>query len=363
MKIQFISILITIFFIRINLYSQSSLWTEQTLINHWSENGIDEIEGIYEEINNPEGMKWGPPFKYAILKSSSSSYELIGLVSRGGKITEINCQLQATFHNTQSNGSYKAKWVNCGYSSGIRNIFITKVGITIKDFDNPNREFDWEFEKLTINIPKPNNATTGTGFAISTTGIIVTNYHVIEKATTINIRGINGDFNSTYQAKVLMSDKINDLVLLQIIDTNFIPLDSIPYNIKNDLSLVGENIFVLGYPLLATMGEEIKLTNGIISSKTGFQGDITTYQISAPAQPGNSGGPLFNSNGEIIGIVSAKHLLTENVTYAIKSNLLNNLIQLIPNPPQYTTNILLSKMTLSQQVEILKKFVYIIETE
>ena len=64
-------------------------------------------------------------------------------------------------------------------------------------------------------------------------------------------------------------------------------------------SEVGEEVFVLGYPLTATMGDEIKLTTGVISSKSGFQGDISQYQISAPVQPGNSGGPLFDSKGNI----------------------------------------------------------------
>ena len=66
------------------------------------------------------------------------------------------------------------------------------------------------------------------------------------------------------------------------------------------------------------MGDEVKLTNGIISSKTGFQGDVTTYQISVPLQAGNSGGPLFDSKGNVIGIVNAKHLGTENVSYVVK---------------------------------------------
>lgn len=66
------------------------------------------------------------------------------------------------------------------------------------------------------------------------------------------------------------------------------------------------------------MGDEIKLTTGVISSKTGFQGDVSLYQISAPIQPGNSGGPLFDNKGNLIGIVNAKHKGAENVGYAIK---------------------------------------------
>lgn len=211
------------------------------------------------------------------------------------------------------------------------------------------------------NSTQGNSSKSGTGFAISSNGIIVTNYHVIEGATSIKIRGINSDFSKSYKAKILTTDVNNDLALLQISDNNFLPLGSTPYVIKSGTSKVGENIFVLGYPLLATMGSEIKLTNGIISSKTGFQGDVTTYQISAAVQPGNSGGPLFDINGNLIGIISAKHLGAENVSYAIKANYLINLIELIPDQPKLqTTNTLLGK-SLAYQTEIVKKFVYIIE--
>lgn len=70
---------------------------------------------------------------------------------------------------------------------------------------------------------------------------------------------------------------------------------------------VGEDIYVLGYPLTATMGEEVKLTNGIINAKTRFDGDVYQYQISTPVQPGNSGEPLIDYNGNVIGVVCAKH--------------------------------------------------------
>jgi S1-C subfamily serine protease len=194
-------------------------------------------------------------------------------------------------------------------------------------------------------------------------GIIVTNYHVIDGAKSIKIRGVNSDFNKSYKAKVLVSDKNNDLALIQIDDFGFTSLGSIPYTIKTGLAGVGENIFVLGYPLRATMGDEIKLTNGIVSSRTGFQGDITSYQISAPVQPGNSGGPLFDSQGYLIGIINAKHGGAENASYAVKSSYLTNLIDLLPSPPKLQTVNSLTGKTLTQQVVIAKKYVYIIETE
>jgi len=207
----------------------------------------------------------------------------------------------------------------------------------------------------------PSSPSSGTGFAISSNGIIATNHHVINEATNIIVRGINGDFSKTYRAKVILEDKNNDLAILQIDDDSFSSLGTIPYIISYKSGDVGSSIFCLGYPLRATMGDEVKLTNGIISSKSGFQGDITSYQISAPVQPGNSGGPLFDDKGNLIGIISAKHLGAENVSYAIKVTYLINLIDILPTTPKLQTVNNLGGKSLSEQVKIIKNFTYIIE--
>ena len=104
-----------------------------------------------------------------------------------------------------------------------------------------------------------------------------------------------------------------------------------------------------------------KLTNGIISSKSGFQGDVTSYQITAPIQPGNSGGPLFDSNGNLIGIVNAKHTGAENASYAIKATYLLSLFDLMPTAPKLQTISSVTGKSLTEQVKTLKKFTYIIE--
>jgi S1-C subfamily serine protease len=207
----------------------------------------------------------------------------------------------------------------------------------------------------------PTSPSSGTGFAISSNGIIATNHHVVIGATNIRVRGINGDFSKTYRARVVSEDKNNDLAIIQIDDISFSSLGTIPYVLSYKSCDVGSSIFCLGYPMVATMGDEVKLTNGIISSKSGFQGDITTYQISAPVQPGNSGGPLFDDKGNLIGIINAKILGAENVSYAIKVSYLLNLIDIMPTTPILQTQSILSGKSLSEQVKIIKNFIYIIE--
>jgi len=217
-----------------------------------------------------------------------------------------------------------------------------------------------DIESAKKEIPK---GKTGTGVAISSDGHIITNYHIIENASNIKIKGVKGSFYKTYSAKVVLSDRNNDLAILKINDYNFTSLGTIPYTIKAQSSNVGEDIFILGYPLTATMGEEIKLTNGIISSKSGFQGDITSYQMTAPIQPGNSGAPMFDQNGNIVGIINAKHFGAENAGYAIKVNYLLNLIDAAPSKITLPTINTLKGKPLPEQVNVIKKFVYIVEVD
>jgi len=201
----------------------------------------------------------------------------------------------------------------------------------------------------------------GTGFAISNNGYFVTCNHVIENAKSIKVKGVNGDFNNSYNAKIIITDINNDIAILKIDDIKLIINGTIPYTIKSTVTEVGTNIYILGYPLTATMGDEIKLTNGIVSAKSGFMGDITSYQITAAVQPGNSGGPLFDDFGRIIGIVNAKHYGAENASYAIKSAYLINLIESLPAKLALPTINALSGKDLTNKVKIMKNFIYIIE--
>ena len=116
---------------------------------------------------------------------------------------------------------------------------------------------------------------------------------------------------------------------------------------------------------LSLMGTEIKFTDGKISSKTGIQGDITTYQISVPIQPGNSGGPLFDYDGNLIGITSSgvnRELdITENVNYAIKSSYLKNLVDVLDYKLSLPNDKLIANKTLTEKIKILSDYVVLIK--
>jgi S1-C subfamily serine protease len=203
---------------------------------------------------------------------------------------------------------------------------------------------------------------TGTGFSINNKGYILTNYHVIENANKISVRGINLDFSNRISCEIYKIDKKNDLAIIRIIDSTQTNKLSYPIYFDNRSLDLGESINSLGFPMTSTMGEQIKYSNGIISSKSGFQDDITSYTCSLPIQPGNSGGPLFDSNGNIVGIINAKHREAENTTYAIKSSYIINFISESSIKFQAARKNIPTQ-SITTTIKNLSPYVYIIECE
>ena len=111
------------------------------------------------------------------------------------------------------------------------------------------------------------------------------------------------------------------------------------------------------------MGKEIKVTDGIISSKTGFDGNITTYQISAAIQGGNSGGPLFDDKGNLVGINSSGIKKTDNVGYSIKTNYVLNLIDVLPKAIDLPSNTKLHSLPLTEQITEISKYVVLVKVK
>ena len=138
----------------------------------------------------------------------------------------------------------------------------------------------------------------GTGFFVSNNGHLVTNYHVVESTKEILVTLRDGD---RLPARVVRSDPANDLALLKIdAPTNGL-------SIRNTETLaVGEDVFTVGYPLPDLQGQDQKATFGRVNSLTGLLGDVRFIQIDVPIQPGNSGGPLIDSAGRVVGIVTAR---------------------------------------------------------
>ncbi|MCH1557772.1 MAG: trypsin-like peptidase domain-containing protein, partial [Flavobacteriaceae bacterium] len=212
---------------------------------------------------------------------------------------------------------------------------------------------------------KSNWAGNGSGLIISKQGHIVTNHHVINGAKSIEVEFKNDDGLKKYDAVVVNSDEETDLAILKINDDDFKEFDETPnYNFKSGLADSGEVIYAYGYPMaLSAMGKEVKITDGIISSKTGINGDVKTYQISAPIQPGNSGGPLFDEKGNLIGINSSglSKEIADNVGYSIKTNYILNLIDVLPEKIELPYSYTIGWISTQKQIKRLSKYTVLVK--
>jgi TPR repeat protein len=179
-------------------------------------------------------------------------------------------------------------------------------------------------------------ATSGTGFFITTNGYIVTSYHVVKDAAKVRLVTNQG----IKIAVVVKSDSTNDIAILKAENAQYVSLP-----IKSSMGVkLGADVFTVGFPNVQLQGFEPKYTKGNISSLSGIQDDPRHFQISTPVQPGNSGGPLIDTMGNVIGIVVAKisdvealeatGSIPQNVNYAIKSSFALALLESLPEASQ-----------------------------
>ncbi len=159
----------------------------------------------------------------------------------------------------------------------------------------------------------------GTGFAINNNGYLITSLHMIKDADSIFIE--NSSLTRT-PTKIVFSDPSIDIAVLKIDNEATYKRWSVPFVFSNRNVDLGEKVYTLGYPR-----KDVVYGEGSLSSLSGFHGDTTMYQISIPVNPGNSGGPLLDEQGNVIGLVRGKITTAEATGFAIKSNEIINTIK------------------------------------
>lgn len=159
----------------------------------------------------------------------------------------------------------------------------------------------------------------GTGFALTQNGYFITSLHVIKDADSVFIQNSNAQ---TYKAVTVFRNEKSDIAILKVISPDFEAYKTMPYSFTEKSGNIGEHVFTLGYPR-----EDMVYGEGALSAASGFEGDTVSYQISIPVNPGNSGGPLLDDKGNVIGLISGKQTETEGAAFAVKSQSIIAIIQ------------------------------------
>ena len=188
-----------------------------------------------------------------------------------------------------------------------------------------------------LEIKTGDNAT-GTGFMFSSSDYVITSYHVVHGSKSISVRLTNGE---RIDATIAVKDTNNDIAILK--------LSKSPTSRQNIITLgdstsvkTGDRVFTYGFPLVDLLGhQEPRYSEGFVNSLSGMSNDPRLFQVSIPIQPGNSGGPVFNEKGELIGIATSSidsvqtqkvfGATPQNVNFAIKSSYINSLLPNLPD--------------------------------
>jgi TPR repeat protein len=196
-----------------------------------------------------------------------------------------------------------------------------------REFVPKKESEDKNNESLALSEP----IASGTGFFITADGWLVTNAHVVEGGLMVKVVTASG----MHPGKIVCQDTSNDLALIKVEGT----FDALPVGPSRAVKL-GQTVATVGFPNTSMQGFSPKLAKGEISSIAGVNDDPRQFQISVPVQPGNSGGPLVDTSGNVVGIVVGKlnagaalavtGALPENVNYAIKSGFLLSFLEAAP---------------------------------
>ena len=251
------------------------------------------------------------------------------------------------------------------FSPKIENSQVTQLVKEVKGLKDKDKELDHKIENVDKTTEKktilnPSYRYNGTGFLIDGKGYMVTNAHVVRNAKNVIVQNKKGD---NFNAKIIFTDFAKDLVILKIEDESFKPQSNIPYSISKSTTDLAEPIFTLGYP----RNDEMVYGQGYLSAKTGLNGDTLSCQIAIAANPGNSGGPVLNQDGEVIGVLSTRQITAESVVFAIQSKYIHSILNdLKKQDTSYlkvkaSATSTLKGMNRSQQVKKIEDYVYMVK--
>jgi S1-C subfamily serine protease len=287
------------------------------------EGNLDAVEGIYKSIDQGESFE----YDIAIFKSTENEREYSGQVLASTDIDFKTGDLFLALEKTAQTNLFFAKYSTKDGKDFENKTAILEGAVLTMGVKSFIKMYPAEGEKrryLEVN-PLVDWETSGSGVLINSSGFIATNNHVIIGAKQIRVAFQNDSLN--YDAKIYSQNEESDVAIIQITDERF-KKSLIPIKWNTDITL-GQEVFTLGYPVASKMSVNVKVVDGIVSGLSGPDGNQSFFQTTLPVWYGNSGGPCFNSKGEILGLTTQilwdRGEKVDNVAYIIKTKNLTDL--------------------------------------
>jgi S1-C subfamily serine protease len=238
---------------------------------------------------------------------------------------------------------------------------VTKLGVQLKQQQNQIAALSNEITKSKIPT-KAEIKGGGSSFLIDGKGYLVTNAHVVDGATSASVFNEDG---KEFSAIIAYKNDEKDLAILKIEDEDFEPIKNLPYGIKKSNGDLGDEIFTIGFPNFPRT--DVVYNVGYLSSTKGYNGDTLACQIQMNANHGNSGGPVFNKRGEVIGVLSTKLSKADGVSFAIKSKNIYQAVEELKKSDSTSSNLKINASTTLNgeervnQVKKIENYVYMVK--
>jgi Trypsin-like peptidase domain len=305
--------------------NEELVWLDQGFVPNWLRGWL---QGVYGGEGLDDLDKGGADVALALVDAQRSDLMsrvvIVAWTSPGkaGYCGASNCSI----HILRREGERKYERVGIGLGVGKQDVKLgDRYTKGMRDILLSNRRFQWDgrryVDSASIVRDKPRvgeNSGSGSGIVISSNGYVLTNEHVIRRCREVVV-------SDKTKAMVFRTDPVQDLAILKA----SVPGGSVAVFRDGRGIRPGDEVFVVGYPLLGLLASDPIVTSGIVSALAGPKDDTTLLQITAPIQPGNSGAPVLDKSGHVVGLAvgsldSVKWLgvtgtLPQNVNFAINA--------------------------------------------
>ena len=305
-----------------------------------------------EPRNAPEGI-WSDPqnrYRFGIVKApEGSAADYVAVILQSDSPLWQPNEIKGEIRSTASPDVFTCTWFMADKKPAGTTLSLEHDSVLRGSISTAKGPYDLVLLRVwpKVTDQAPTSASehaekSGTGFLLTHSGLIATNWHVVSGAKRIAVT-FHG-WKDSASADLVVRDTANDLAIIRVSDSTKLAdlCRQLPFQLisAKDVAL-GQRVSTIGYPLSPLLGSDPKFSEGVISSKSGFQDDPRWFQISAAIQPGSSGSPLFDDNGNIVAVVVASldaakafqltNAIPQNVNWAIKSDYLLNLAGMIPD--------------------------------